>query len=155
MKLKEMYYANCSINIMNFKITHMIKFVAILLMLIIPIGNNLFAQEFENQEIRTFLISIGEMEEGDRCSYYAYELLKSDTLKSSDVCGIYRIGTYASDTYTYLLLLYKQDKIFLDCHTDLYQTLKSVFSFFEKNSGCFTDAQKLSYIKNNRCLSPK
>lgn len=54
MKLKEMYYANCSINIMNFKITHMIKFVAILLMLIIPIGNNLFAQEFENQEIRTF-----------------------------------------------------------------------------------------------------
>nr|WP_303775690.1 hypothetical protein [Bacteroides intestinalis] len=127
--------------------TDMIKFTTILFILIIPIGNNLFGQDFENKEIRDFLISTGEIQEGDRCSYYAYELIKSDELKCSDICGIYRIGAYASHSYTYLLLLDKRGKTFLDCHTDLYQTLKSIFSFFEKNNHCFTDLEKLSYIK--------
>ena len=126
---------------------YMIKFVTILLALIVPIGKNLFAQDFENKEIKDFLVSTGEMRDGDKCSYYAYELLKLDALNDSDSCGIYRIGVYASHSYTYLLLLDKKTKTFLNCHTDLYQTLKSVYSFFEKSSCCFSDSEKLSYIK--------
>ena len=48
---------------------YMIKFVTILLALIVPIGNNLFAQDFENKEIKDFLVSTGEMRDGDKCSY--------------------------------------------------------------------------------------
>ena len=57
MKLKQMYRMNYSINIINSKMTDMIKFTTILFILIIPIGNNLFGQDFENKEIRDFLIN--------------------------------------------------------------------------------------------------
>lgn len=125
----------------------MMKIVIILFTLIIPIGSSLFAQSFDKERIRTYLIGIGEMQDGDDCSYYAYELIKSDSIKETDSCGIYRIGVYASHTYTYLLLLDKQKVQFIDCHTDLYKTLSSVFSFFESCNCCFTDTEMFNYTK--------
>lgn len=126
---------------------NLIKLATILFVLIVPMGNSLFAQNVTNEEIKDFFVSIGEIQDGDRCSYYAYELLTSDTLQRSEVCGIYRIGMHASHSYTYLLLLDKQDKVFLNCHTDLYQTLKSIFAFWNKNNCNFAESKKLSYIK--------
>lgn len=118
-----------------------------LLVLITSIGCNISAQNFENKQIRDFLVSVGEVQEGSRCSYYAYELLTSNMMKPSDSCGIFRIGVHTSHSYTYLLLLGKQGKNFLDCHTNLYQTLSTVLSFFENSSCHFSDSEKLSYIK--------
>jgi hypothetical protein len=126
---------------------HMMKFIIVLFVLTISTESNLFAQDLKDEEIKKFLVSVGEMQEEDRCSYYAYELLDSDTIKSSDSCGIYRIGVHGSHSYTYLLLLDKQKKTFLDCHTNLYQTLSSAFSFFDNCSCQFTDSEKLSYIR--------
>ena len=123
------------------------RIVIVLFVLVTSMGDNVLAQDFKNKEVRDFLISIGEMKEDSKCSYFAYDLLKSDVLKPSDTCGIYKIGKDASDSFIHLLILDKQEKIFLKCPSDLYQTLSTVFSFFEKSSCRFTDSEKLAYIE--------
>lgn len=132
----------------------MIKKVIVLFALIASMAWSISAQDFQDKQVRDFLISVGEIQQGSRCSYYAYELLTSKMMTPSDSCDMFRIGVYASHNYTYLLLLDKQEKIFLDCHANLYQTLSSIFSFFENSTCRFTDTEKLSYIKDG-CLPSK
>ena len=93
--------------------------------------NRLFAQDFKNEEVRKLLISAGELEQEDKCSYYAYEIETSNMMTSLDTCGVYRIGAHVSESYEHILLLDKQKTIFIDCHKkDLAQALKLLFSFF-------------------------
>lgn len=110
--------------------------------------NRLFAQDFKNEEVRKLLISAGELEQEDKCSYYAYEIETSNMMTSLDTCGVYRIGAHVSESYEHILLLDKQKTIFIDCHKkDLAQALKLLFSFFDNCSHRFTDSEKLSYIE--------
>lgn len=123
------------------------KKIIIFIVLMLSTGGSLYSQDFVNKDIKQYLVSVGEMQEGSRVSYYAFELIKSDTLNDSDSCGIYRIGVHASHSFTHLLLMDKQKKIFLDCQTDLCKTLSVVLDYFEVSRCRFTDSEKLSYIR--------
>lgn len=126
------------------------RIASILFVLIVfsLMGNKLLAQDFKNKEVRDFFVSINELKEDEKCSYYAYELLTSKMLTPSDTYGIYRIGLDASDSFEHLLLRKKQTNIFINCYkSNLYQILNVVFSFFDDCDFVFTDSKKLSYIR--------
>lgn len=107
---------------------------------------NLSAQIGIN-EIKTFL----EGEKSDKRelsidNIYAYELLTNKKLQANDSIGIYRIGTFTSHSLTYLLLLDKEHHIFLDCFSNLAETLKATFAFFDSTTQ-LTDVRKLCYLR--------
>lgn len=120
------------------------KLFATFLLFLVFSPKNLSAQIGIN-EIKTFLegeelleLSIGNI--------YAYELLTNKELQANDSIGIYRIGVFASHSMTYLLLLDREHHKFLDCFSNLAETLKATFAFFDSTTR-LTDVRKLCYLR--------
>lgn len=116
-------------------------------LLFISFVNCLFAQTVNDRDIRKFLEQKGELEQDAETSIYAFELLSNKPLMASDNCGIYRIGTFADHSFTYLLLLENGKKKFIDCQSNLLEILNILIPFLENSNCHMTNKDNFLYLK--------
>ena len=109
---------------------------------------NMFSQENNIwTEVIGYLEAQEQFDKLERGNIYAYELLKDMELTDNAQDGIYRIGVFASHTFTHLMLLNNGKPIFLDNVSDLAKTLNELLAFFNNIGTKISDHEKLHYIK--------
>ena len=94
-----------------------------------------------------FSIQTGDTYLSDAVNGFAFELVKNNGYYDN-ICGIYRIGVFASHSFVYLFLLDKDknEYFLLDTH-NFFSTIEKIFDFLDNTSCEFSDYEKLAYIR--------
>ena len=113
----------------------------------------IFAANVSSQERNIWAEVIGYLQAEEfsgkleRGHVYAYELLTNAELTLDGHDGIYRIGVFASHTFTHFMLLDNGKVTFLNGYSDLTKTLEGLFLFFDDVGTKISCHKKLRYIK--------
>ena len=108
---------------------------------------NMHSQTDVDSEIKEFLIQKRKARP-EVVSIYAYELLSNKEWDKDAKFGVYRIGTFSSHGWPYLLFIDDGKKYFSEESVfDIGGNINFLLSCFEKSKHKYTDSEQLAYIK--------
>lgn len=109
---------------------------------------NLHSQTEVDFEIKDFLLNKTKAR-SEVVSMYAYELLSNKEWDNDAKFGVYRIGTFSSHGWPYLLFIDDGKKYFSDNSIfNLRGSVNFLLSCFDKSKYKYTDSEQLAYIKD-------
>ena len=110
---------------------------------------NLHSQTKVDSEIKDFLYSAEKISTDLQLSVYAYEVSSNEEWNKQVRKGIYRIEAFTDHSYTHLLLVDGDKKIFIDTYKESdVDVLKQVLTYFDESEYEYTDKEKLLYIED-------
>ena len=110
---------------------------------------NVISQTKVDSEIKNFLYSAEKISTDLQLSVYAYEVSSNEEWNKQVRKGIYRIEAFTDHSYTHLLLVDGDKKIFIDTYKESdVDVLKQVLTYFDESEYEYTDKEKLLYIED-------